>query len=233
MKSQWKWVISALALIIIIPLAVFLYGKLSKEYAPDDLPAADTTQAQTTAAQEIDAAEEASAFEELSVPASTAAPDAAAPATTTVKAPDPTTTKAPEPPKELAADFTVYDENGNAVRLSDHFGKPLVVNFWASWCPPCCSELPEFNAAAKEYAGTVDFMMVNLESADAVKAFLKDNNYTFPVYYDTSESASNAYSVYSIPLTVFIRADGTVLTSRIGSMDASTLQSYLQQLTAA
>ncbi len=141
------------------------------------------------------------------------------------------------PDEDLAADFTVFDENGAEVRLSDRFGKPLVVNFWASWCGPCCSELPAFDAACRQYAGKVDFMMVNLtdgysETVESVKAFIAESGYTFPVYYDTNQDAARTYSVYSIPLSVFIRADGTVLDAHIGAMDDATLQGYLAQLLA-
>lgn len=263
MKKQWKWLISALALVVILPLAVLLYRNLSDRYLRDQATAAETTELVTDAA-ETTGVPESVAFEETAAPQSapenadasaataTAAPTAAAAAPTTTAAPPtktaapptttaapptttaapPTTTQKPEPPKELAADFVVYDGNGSAVRLSDHFGKPLVVNFWASWCGPCCRELPAFDAAAKQYAGKIDFMMVNLESPGEVREFLAENGYTFPVYYDTDESASNAYNIYSIPLTVFIRADGTVMDSHIGSMEESTLQSYLAKLSA-
>ncbi len=138
-------------------------------------------------------------------------------------------------PKTSAADFVVFDANNAEVRLSDRFGKPIVLNFWASWCGPCCSELPAFDAAAEQYADRVEFMMVNLtdgfsETVDSVQSFLEENGYTFPVYFDTNEDAANAYSIYSIPLSVFIRADGTVLDTHIGAMDEATLQSYLEQL---
>ncbi len=138
---------------------------------------------------------------------------------------------------ERAADFSALDQNGDETRLSDHFGKPLAVNFWASWCGPCCMELPAFDAAAKQYGGQIEFMMVNLtdgysETVESVQGFLEENGYTFPVYFDVNEDAASAYGVYSIPLTVFIRADGTILTSHVGAMDDATLQGYLAQLLA-
>ena len=138
---------------------------------------------------------------------------------------------------ERAADFSVLDQNGDETRLSDHFGKPLAVNFWASWCGPCCMELPAFDAAAKQYGGQIEFMMVNLtdgysETVESVRSFLEENGYTFPVYFDVNEDAASAYGVYSIPLTGFIRADGTILTSHVGAMDDATLQGYLAQLLA-
>ncbi|MBQ7541301.1 MAG: TlpA family protein disulfide reductase [Clostridia bacterium] len=144
---------------------------------------------------------------------------------------------ADQPQSDVAPDFTVLDAAGQSVKLSEHFGKPVIVNFWASWCGPCRSELGEFDDAAKNYAGTIDFMMVNLtdgqsETVDGVKEFVQSSGYSFPVYFDTQGSASDVYNTYSIPLTVFIRADGTLMTSHIGSMNGSTLQGYIDQLLA-
>lgn len=134
-----------------------------------------------------------------------------------------------------ATDFTVYNEEGEAVKLSDSFGKPIVVNFWATWCGPCKSELPAFDGIASEYSDEVTFMMVNMtdgsrETVDVVKEFLEETGYTFPVYYDTEFSAAYAYSVYSIPTTLFIDADGTVAATHKGPMTEEILQSYINDL---
>ncbi|MBP3544577.1 MAG: TlpA family protein disulfide reductase, partial [Lachnospiraceae bacterium] len=67
-----------------------------------------------------------------------------------------------EPEKVPAPDFTVIDAEGNEVKLSDMRGKPVVVNFWASWCGPCKMEMPEFEEVYKELGDEVHFMMVNL-----------------------------------------------------------------------
>ena len=101
-------------------------------------------------------------------------------------------------------DFKVYDREGNPVSLSDMAGKPVVVNFWATWCGPCKSELPAFEKAYKTYGDKVEFMMVNLtdgqrETVPKVNEFISENEYTFPVYYDTKYSASAAYGISSIP----------------------------------
>lgn len=128
--------------------------------------------------------------------------------------------------------FTMTDVDGNEVKLSDYIGKPVIINFWASWCPPCKAELPHFEKLAKEYKGQVHFLMVNVESnnKDAVKNFVKSNGYTFPLYFDKNESGSNAYSVQSIPLTVFITADGKIGERRLGAMSEAVLRDYIKQL---
>lgn len=213
MKKQWKWLLTAAALVAVLVIAVVLYRSLSERFSP--LDAATTTTA-------------AAAPESVPAPQESAEPEETA---------TPQELEAPASTEEQAADFIVLDQNNTQVRLSDHFGKPLVVNFWASWCSPCCRELPSFDDAAKQYDGQIEFMMVNLtdgysETVSSVQSFLQENGYTFPVYYDTNEDAANAYNIYSIPLTVFIRPDGTMMTSHIGSMDETTLQNYLAQLLA-
>lgn len=109
-------------------------------------------------------------------------------------------------------DFTVYDTDGNPVSLSDYFGKPIVLNFWASWCGPCKAEMPEFQQVYEEMGDEVQFMMINCtggrETLEKAKEFIDDSGYTFPVYYDTKVYASVIYGASSIPLTFFIDSDG-------------------------
>ena len=141
------------------------------------------------------------------------------------------------PAVKTTADFTVTDGNGNEVKLSDNFGKPIVVNFWATWCPPCASELPHFDKAAAEYEGRVRFLMVDLtdgrrDTVEGAKAYVAEKGYAFPLYFDTESSGAIAYAVYSIPLTVFIDADGNVRASRIGAMDETMLYGYIEELLA-
>ena len=138
-------------------------------------------------------------------------------------------TEAPKPSVNQAPDFTVYDKNGNPHKLSDFFGKPIVLNFWASWCGPCQKEMPDFEKKYKENGDKVTFLMVNLTdgSYDTVakaSKFISDNGYTFPVFYDTSSDGADTYKVYSIPTTFFIGADGQLVAQATGAISASTLQ---------
>ncbi len=134
-----------------------------------------------------------------------------------------------------ADDFIVYDSGGNEVRLSDLKGKPVVVNFWTSWCGPCKSEMPIFDAAYKMYGDKVEFMMVNLtdgssETPDNAQDFLKANGYVFPLYHDLAQNAARTYKIYSIPLTLFINADGSVYTTHTGAMNEKTFSAYLEEI---
>ena len=141
-------------------------------------------------------------------------------------------------PQGDAADFTVYDADGTPVTLQSKQGKPVLINFWASWCGPCKAELPDLETACQQYGDKVEFMMINLtdgssETVDGVRAFLEENGYTFPVYYDTDESATLAWGVSSIPTTVLIGPDGKYLHTQIGAMSAETIEQLVQQLLSA
>ena len=137
-----------------------------------------------------------------------------------------------EPPKVEAPDFTVVDADGTEVKLSDYVGKPIVLNFWASWCSPCKSEMPEFNAAWEGLDGEVQFLMVNMtdgarETVESAREYVEGEGFTFPVLFDTKSEAAIAYSAYSLPTTYFIDAEGYVTARAVGAIDGETLQKGL------
>ena len=128
-----------------------------------------------------------------------------------------------------AIDFGVLDAEGNEVRLSDYIGKPIVLNFWASWCPPCKSEMPEFDHVYQEMGADVLFMMVDLvdgqrETVETGAAYVREQGFSFPVFYDTKGEAGYAYGVSSIPTTIFIDSEGWIITGARGAIDEDTLR---------
>ena len=132
-------------------------------------------------------------------------------------------------PAVTAPDFTVYTLDGIPVSLSDFFGKPIVLNFWASWCGPCKRELPDFQEVYDEVGSDVQFLIVNMtdgsrETVESASAYLVDQGYTFPAYYDTQFSAAMAYGVSAIPCTYFIDARGCAVARSTGAIDAETLK---------
>lgn len=140
-----------------------------------------------------------------------------------------------EPPKVEAPDFTVVDAEGEEVKLSDYVGKPIVLNFWASWCSPCKSEMPEFNEAWEELDGEVQFLMVNMtdgarETVESAKEYVEGEGFTFPVLFDTQSEAAIAYSAYSLPTTYFIDAEGYLVARAVGAIDGDTLQRGLDMI---
>ena len=134
-------------------------------------------------------------------------------------------------PTAAIADFTAYQEDSSAVQLSDYFGKPIVLNFWASWCNPCTSEMPAFQAAFEAHGDSVQFLMVNAgESIEEGAAFIHSAGYTFPVLYDTTGEATYAYQIGAIPTTFFLDAEGKVIDMHVGTMSESDLLAAIEAI---
>ncbi|EFB77438.1 TlpA family protein disulfide reductase [Subdoligranulum variabile] len=201
MRNKVTGILVALLVVLIVGAGI-LYKTLGSRYAPNQL-----------------------AVEATPVPAQTASPEQTA---ATAEAAEPTAEAV-----QTAPDFTAYDADGNAVKLSDYFGKPLVLNFWASWCGPCQSEMPEFQQKYEELAD-VQFLMVNMttgrETKEDAQALLAQEGYTFPVLFDTDADAAMTYSVYSLPTTYFIAADGTITAWARGAIDGDTLQKGIDMI---
>ena len=122
-----------------------------------------------------------------------------------------------------AEDFTVYDENRNKVKLSDADGKLRIVNFWASWCPPCKREMPAFQKAFHKYGKKITFMMVNetdgeRETMDAAQSFWIDHGYQMKILFDLDADADNTYSLFYLPRTLFIDRKGNIIEDHVGEM---------------
>lgn len=134
-----------------------------------------------------------------------------------------------DPRFQLAPDFTFYDAEGKAFKLSDFRGAPVVLNFWASWCPPCQMEMPDFETQYQEAGEEVRFLMVNVtdnqrETVEGAAAFIEEKGYTFPVYYDTAQEGARTYQAYSIPRTFFIDAEGYLIANALGAISGAILQ---------
>ena len=134
-----------------------------------------------------------------------------------------------------APDFTVYDLEGNAYKLSDFRGKPVLLNFWASWCGPCQMEMPDFQKYYESHGDKVNFVIVNLtdgqqETVESASAFIAEKCYTFPVYYDTDIDAAVKYGVSAVPVSYFIDAEGYFVAWAQGALTADMLQQGMDLL---
>ena len=134
-----------------------------------------------------------------------------------------------------APDFTMYDLEGNPVKLSDFEGKPAILNFWASWCGPCKSEMPDIEAAYQKYGEEIHFVILNLtdgssETVESAHGYIESQGYTFPVYYDSGMEGAMTYGVSGVPITFFIDAEGNLMAYYQGAMSADILQQGIDMI---
>lgn len=208
-KQQWLLGAGLLVFIGLMIGATLLYNSLAMDNTPDNLVTLTTTTAATSSPAVSETHEG----------------ESAAPTETTSA--DPAQTTAPA--ENAAPDFTVTDRDGNPVKLSDLRGKPVILNFWASWCGPCKSEMPEFEEAYLKYGKDIHFMLVNVtdgsrETVEVARSYIDGQGYTFPIYFDTTLEAAIEYGASSIPLTFFLDANGNFVAYGSGALDAATLQ---------
>jgi len=143
-----------------------------------------------------------------------------------------------EPIKQEMPDFTVYDIDGNPHKLSDFRGKPVILNFWATWCGFCEMEMPDFEDKFQQYGNDIHFLMVDVtdgsqETVEKASAFIAEKGYTFPVYYDTAMEATASYGTGGLPVTYFIDAEGYFVAWQQGMLSAETLQKGIDMVLAA
>lgn len=149
-------------------------------------------------------------------------------ATPTLPAPSPTPTKA----GPTAPDFALWDLKGNEVSLNRLRGHLVVLNFWATWCPPCREEMPVLAAAYEDYREQgVVFVGVNvLEDADRVQEYVEWMEVPFPVVLDVTGEVVTAYRVRALPCTFFLDQEGRVVRRYTGPLTRDLLDRYLAEL---
>lgn len=123
-----------------------------------------------------------------------------------------------------APDFTGELMDGTSITLSELQGKPVIINFWATWCGPCVKEMPAFERLKDDFGDKIGIIAVNCgDDAGTVKDFVEENGYTFPVVLDEEYSISMLYPTNSIPYTVVLDAEGKVAHISTGALDADTM----------
>jgi cytochrome c biogenesis protein CcmG/thiol:disulfide interchange protein DsbE len=133
-----------------------------------------------------------------------------------------------------APDFELTDFNGQTVRLSDLRGKPVILNFWASWCGPCKSEMPDLQAIYEQYKDKAVFYGVNLtvqDSEEKARRFVQDMGLTFPMLLDKTGKPSTDYRIFTVPTTYVIDKDGIIMEIRRGALQKAALDGMLQRIT--
>ena len=205
MKEKTKALLGVGALVVVLGLGAIAYNLLADKAPARNLIVEDTPAPTATVRPQE------SAQPETGAPAPSAAPVES------------------EAPEYSVPDFVVTNVDGEDVNFWDMQGKPVVLNFWASWCGPCRSEMPGFQAAYEEFGDEVTFVMVNLtdgrsETVQSAQDYLDENGFTFPVYFDVYYSAASTYGVNSIPTTYFLNAQGEAVARAKSAISEDTLR---------
>lgn len=132
-------------------------------------------------------------------------------------------------PGSTAPNFTLQDTRGRSVSLADYHGKTVLLNFWATWCPPCRSEMPAIDAVARSHPNVVVLAVDLQEGPLPVQDFVQTLGLSFSPLLDTSGAVTALYHVDSLPSSFVIGPDGTIRAIHVGAMDERTLESALRK----
>ena len=135
----------------------------------------------------------------------------------------------------MAPDFTLTSLDGEPIALADLRGRPVVVNFWASWCGPCIEEFPLLRDAAARYAdtGLVVIGIVNEDRVAAARDFMSEHGATWPAAMDPGGRVAGAYGIVGVPETYFIDRNGRIAARQIGQFTAASLDEKLAAITGS
>ncbi|GAB6170214.1 TlpA disulfide reductase family protein [Clostridium carnis] len=204
MNNKKKLIFSSISIIALLVIVSFGYKYLTSEYKPKDITSSKPSISQESTSKDSS----------ISKNSNTQSSDSIS-----------------------ATDFTVYNINGEKVNLSDYKGKKsVVINFWASWCPHCKFEMPFFQSASKKYStDDVEILMVNLtdgrrETKEKALKHIQENNYTMTVLFDEDLNGANAYSIRSIPRTIFVDKNGNLFKDHTGIISEDALNEDIENL---
>lgn len=212
MKKYGKLIAMAVFLAAILGVAVFAYQKLQ---AKANLPSLEEEVKSSETEKKEDVPED-----------------------TKENGTEPEKTETSEDPgakRQEAIDVTFYDSEGEAVKLSDYYGKPVVMNFWATWCGYCKKEMPDFQEVYEEYKDKVEFLFINStdgsrETREKAETYLQEQGYTIPAFYDEDMDAVYTYSVNSLPTTMLLDKEGRVAAYAPGLIEKEALIKALDTL---
>jgi thiol-disulfide isomerase/thioredoxin len=133
----------------------------------------------------------------------------------------------------FAPDFE-WEEGGRAMSISSYRGdKPLFVNFWGTWCPPCRAEMPEMEAFYQRHRNEIEIIGVSMAPRDdppTVFQFVQDAPYSWKFVHDATYDAATRYQVMSVPSSYFIDKNGVVKAVHVGAMNGQQMESYLLEV---
>lgn len=133
-----------------------------------------------------------------------------------------------------AIDFELATLDGKRVQLSDYEGKKVILNFWATWCPPCKAEMPHLQKFYEEHQEEVELIAVNLASIDhgkeALRNFIEEYGLTFPIPLDENGEMRGSYEAFTIPTSYFIDSEGRIVEKVVGPMDEKMMERIVEKI---
>ncbi len=132
-----------------------------------------------------------------------------------------------DPSVIMAPDFTYTDQHGTTHSLSDKVGKPVFINYWATWCGYCVEEMPAIESVYNKYKDEVEFLAIAQDYEDPF-AYAEDNGYTFPVAIDIDDYVAQTYGVRAYPTTFIIYPDGSIMGYVEGAMDEARMTEIIE-----
>ncbi|MGM0471078.1 MAG: TlpA family protein disulfide reductase [Bacillota bacterium] len=129
-----------------------------------------------------------------------------------------------------APNFTLPTLKQKQINLSDYKDRVILINFWATWCPPCRAEMPYIQQLNEEMSDKVKILAINVrEKPTQVKEFIKKNNYNFTILMDQEAEVANKYLVRGVPKTIVINRNGIIKGEHVGSMNLEQMKSLINQ----
>ncbi|MDY8137055.1 TlpA disulfide reductase family protein [Aquimarina sp. 2201CG5-10] len=126
------------------------------------------------------------------------------------------------------SNMQLKDLEGNVISIENYTEKPMVVNYWATWCAPCIEEFPHFEEVKQELNDQIEFVMISDESQEKISSFASNKSYTFTFL--RSKKNLSAYNIYSRPTTYFYNKEGKLVTSQIGGLTKKRLKELIKQI---
>lgn len=131
---------------------------------------------------------------------------------------------------EKAPDFEVKTLQGDLVKLSDYQGKKVMLNFWATWCPPCKEEMPDMEKFYQQASDDVVILAVNIDPQYNVNKFVTEMGITFPILLDEKDKVNSMYQVLTIPTTYFIDKKGIIRHKYLTAMSEEIMKQYMDDM---
>lgn len=215
MNAKQKWILGAAAFLLLLIIAGFGYQELKKEAEDQSRKQAQKLEKELSEEEKSDSGEEVSGENTEQ---------------------ENNGESQEEKQYAEAPDFSVWDQDGKETSLKEILeGKPAVINFWTSKCPPCREEMPDFEELYQELKEQVQFIMVDGvgcmgETEESGRAFVEEQGFTFPVYYDKEMDAVINYGIQAFPTTYILNSDGRLVTGGSGMVSKELLLELLDEV---